>query len=57
MLLNRTVLYTGVTRAQELLIIVGASGIISTMVGNIRQQKRYSGLKLRLAGECDSSTQ
>ncbi|MCL2842130.1 MAG: ATP-dependent RecD-like DNA helicase [Oscillospiraceae bacterium] len=51
MLLNRTVLYTGVTRAQELLIIVGASGVVSTMVENIRQQKRYSGLKLRLAGE------
>lgn len=50
-LLNRTVLYTGVTRAQELLIIVGASGVVATMVENIRQQKRYSGLKLRLAGE------
>ena len=51
MLLSRTVLYTGVTRARELLIIVGEGGVISTMVGNVRQQKRYSGLKLRLAGE------
>ena len=51
MLLNRTVLYTGVTRAKELLILVGDGAILGTMVSNDRQQRRYSGLKLRLAGE------
>ena len=51
MLLNRTVLYTGVTRARELLILVGDGGVVSSMIANDRQLKRYSGLKLRLAGE------
>ncbi|MCL2563871.1 MAG: ATP-dependent RecD-like DNA helicase [Oscillospiraceae bacterium] len=51
MLLNRTVLYTGVTRAKELLILVGDGGVVSTMITNDKQQQRYSGLKLRLAGE------
>jgi len=49
-LLNRTVLYTGVTRARELLILVGQSQVVDTMVKNDKQLKRYSGLKLRLAG-------
>jgi exodeoxyribonuclease V alpha subunit len=51
MLLNRTVLYTGVTHARELLILVGDGAILGTMIANDRQQRRYSGLKLRLAGE------
>jgi len=50
MLLNRTVLYTGVTRARELLILVGEGAVVHEMAVNTRQQKRYSGLKLRLAG-------
>ena len=50
MLLNRTVLYTGVTRARALLIIVGEDAVVHEMAANTRQQKRYSGLKLRLAG-------
>jgi len=50
MLLNRTVLYTGVTRARELLILVGEDAVVHEMAANTRQQKRYSGLKLRLAG-------
>ena len=49
MLLNRTVLYTGVTRARELLILVGEGAVVHEMAVNTRQQKRYSGLKLRLA--------
>ena len=51
MLLARKVLYTGVTRARELLILVGDGNILDVMVQNARHQKRYSGLKLRLAGE------
>ncbi len=49
-LLTRGVLYTGVTRARELLILVGNEEIVAQMTGNNRQQKRYSGLKLRIAG-------
>jgi exodeoxyribonuclease V alpha subunit len=49
-LLTRGVLYTGVTRARELLILVGNEEIVAQMTANDRQQKRYSGLKLRIAG-------
>lgn len=48
LLLTRSILYTALTRARELLIIVGNEDIISAMVENDRRQKRYSGLKLRL---------
>lgn len=53
MLLTRSILYTAITRARELLIIVGNEDVIAAMVRNDRQQRRYSGLKLRLEkGEC-----
>lgn len=48
-LLNRSVFYTAITRAQSLLVIVGEEGIVSTMVRNNRRSKRYSGLKYRLS--------
>jgi len=51
MLQNRTVLYTGVTRAKALLILVGDGNVPAVMIANDRTQRRYSGLKLRLAGE------
>ena len=47
-LLTRSVLYTAITRAKELLILVGNEEIVAAMVANDRQAKRYSGLKLRL---------
>lgn len=47
-LLTRSILYTAVTRARELLILVGDGGIVGQMVENNRQSRRYSGLKLRL---------
>jgi len=48
MLLTRGVLYTAVTRARELLILVGDEGKVERMVENDRQTRRYSGLKWRL---------
>ncbi|MEA4954208.1 MAG: ATP-dependent RecD-like DNA helicase [Pseudoflavonifractor sp.] len=50
-LLTRGVLYTAITRARELLIIVGDEGVVARMTANNRQSKRYSGLRARLAGE------
>lgn len=47
-LLTRGVLYTAITRARHLLIIVGDESVIAAMTANDRQQRRYSGLKLRL---------
>ena len=52
-LLTRSILYTAVTRAKDLLIIVGNEEVIAAMVSNDRQTRRYSGLKLRLQqGKC-----
>lgn len=48
-LLTRGVLYTAITRAKELLILVGDEGTVSRMASNDRQQRRYSGLRARLA--------
>lgn len=47
-LLSRAVLYTAVTRARELLIIVGDGDMLRHMVENDKPQRRYSGLKARL---------
>ena len=47
-LMVRGVLYTGVTRARELLIVVGDDAALSRMAANDRQQRRYSGLRWRL---------
>ena len=51
MLMTRGVLYTAITRARELLIIVGDSQTVAHMVANNRQTRRYSGLRARLAQE------
>lgn len=47
-LMCRSVLYTAITRAKELLIIVGRQETIAAMTENARKGRRYSGLKLRL---------
>lgn len=47
-LLHRSVLYTAMTRARELLIMVGDGGVIKYMVNNNKQRNRYSALKTRL---------
>ena len=47
-LMVRGVLYTAVTRAKELLVIVGDDSALSRMVENDKQQRRYSGLRWRL---------
>ena len=50
-LLNRSVLYTAVTRARELLVVAGSEQTIAAMTENANTLKRYSGLKLRLQGK------
>ena len=51
MLMTRGVLYTAVTRARELFIVVGDPAAVAGMVANDRQTRRYSGLRARLAEE------
>lgn len=50
-LLNRSVLYTAITRARELLIIVGREETVAVMTQNAKVGRRYTGLKLRLQGK------
>ena len=50
-LLSRSILYTAITRARELLVIVGREETVGVMVGNAKKNRRYSGLKLRLQGK------
>ena len=47
-LLSRSILYTAITRARELLIIVGREETIAMMTDNAKRNRRYTGLKLRL---------
>ncbi len=50
-LLSRSVLYTAITRARELLVIVGREEVVAAMTENAKKNRRYSGLKLRLQGK------
>ena len=50
-LLSRSILYTAITRARELLVIVGKEETVGIMVENAKKNRRYSGLKLRLQGK------
>ena len=47
-LLNRSILYTAITRARELMITVGREETIAVMTQNAKVGRRYTGLKLRL---------
>ena len=47
-LLNRSILYTAITRARDLLIIAGREETVFTMTQNAKNGRRYTGLKLRL---------
>ena len=52
-LLTRGVLYTAITRARELLILVGNEEVVAQMTYNNRRDKRYSGLRWRLMRGCE----
>ncbi len=48
MLYTRNLLYTGITRAKELLVIVGESNIVNRMIDNNEIKKRNTGLQYKL---------
>ncbi|MBE7053069.1 MAG: ATP-dependent RecD-like DNA helicase [Ruminococcaceae bacterium] len=48
MLINRNLFYTAVTRAKNLVVLVGSERIIKKMIENDKQLTRYSGLKEKL---------
>lgn len=47
-LMNRNLLYTGITRAKECVTILGSRNMISLMIANENEHKRYAGLKDRI---------
>ena len=55
MLMTRGVLYTAVTRAKELLILVGDENQAHQMIDNFRQSRRYTALRVRLRKLCGVS--
>lgn len=54
MLLTRNLLYTAVTRAQNMVIFVGREEVVAQMIANNRQSMRYTGLAQRLRTEVDT---
>ncbi|MDZ4768067.1 MAG: ATP-dependent RecD-like DNA helicase [Chloroflexota bacterium] len=48
MMLQRNLLYTAVTRARQMVVLVGSKKAVAIAVGNDRVTERYSGLKARL---------
>ena len=48
MLMNRNLLYTGVTRARKCVTVVGSEETFGEMIRNEKQQKRYSSLWARI---------
>ena len=48
MLMTRNLLYTGVTRAKEMVVLVGRERMIQRMIQNNHIAMRYSGLDNRL---------
>ena len=47
-LMNRSILYTAITRAKKLLIIVGKEEYVNMMVDSNNKNRRYSALKTRI---------
>ena len=44
MLLQRNLIYTGITRAKHLLVVVGQKKALGLAIRNDQSRKRYSGL-------------
>ena len=47
-LLIRNLLYTGITRAKKLLIIIGNEKIVKFMIQNVDSKKRNTGLEYKM---------
>jgi exodeoxyribonuclease V alpha subunit len=51
MLLQRNLIYTGITRGKRLLVLIGQRKALGIAVRNDRPQRRYSGLLASLRGD------
>ena len=50
-LLTRNLLYTGMTRAKKMLIVVGNGNVVNYMIQNIDTKKRNTGLEEKLVNK------
>lgn len=48
MLITRNLLYTGITRAKKLLVIVGIEKVVELMIQNVDIKKRNTGLEFKM---------
>lgn len=48
MLITRNLLYTGITRAKKLLVVVGIEKVIDFMIQNVEVKKRNTGLEYKM---------
>jgi exodeoxyribonuclease V alpha subunit len=55
MLLQRNLIYTGITRGKKLVVLVGTKKAVAIAVRNNKPQKRYTNLKTRLKGTGDDN--
>ena len=51
MLLQRNLIYTGITRGKKLVVLIGQKKALGIAVHNDRPQRRYSGLLASLRSE------
>ena len=48
-LLTRNLLYTGITRAKKLLIVIGNDNVVNFMIQNVDSKKRNTGLEYKMS--------
>ena len=52
MLFNRNLLYTAITRAKSCVTILGSSDTVRSMIDNVSENRRFTGLKERIREVC-----
>lgn len=57
LLLQRNLIYTGITRGKKLVVVIGQARALQAAVRNNKQERRYSGLLSRLRGGAASEVQ
>lgn len=55
MMLHRSILYTAVTRGKKLVVLVGSRRAVAMAIQNVRVERRYTGLKEKLAQRLEIS--
>ena len=57
LLLQRNLIYTGITRGKKLVVVIGQARALHTAVRNDKQERRFSGLLSRLQGGAATKVQ